>query len=402
MKDPKSQRGLLILVLGSLTTIGPLSIDMYLPAFGGIARELDTEISRVALSLSSFFVGLALGQLVYGPLLERFGRKRPMYIGLLVYALSSLACGFADSVEELIFFRFLQALGACGGLVASRAIVRDLFDTKEMAKVFSLLMMVIAISPIIAPTLGGFVSTAFGWRYIFGILAGMSLLILTGGYLLLSGYERANPQYSLRPRAILANYLSILTDRHFLVYALTGAFSSAGLYAYISGSPHLYLELFGLNESQYGLVFAVIAAGLILATQLNHRVLRSRSSERIVRLAVTGQCIVAALLVADIALGFTGLYLTTGLIFAYLFCLGFIFPNASALSLDTMRHTAGSASALMGSLQMAVGALASALVGIFQGDSALPMVGMMAVCGLVALSLLTVGSRKLPVPASVG
>ncbi len=375
---------------------------MYLPAFGGIARELETEISRVALSLSSFFVGLAVGQLMYGPLLERFGRKKPMYIGLLLYAISSLACGFAGSVEELLIFRFFQALGACGGLVASRAIVRDLFDTKEMAQVFSLLMMVIAISPIIAPTLGGFVSTTFGWRYIFGILAGMSLLILTGGYWLLSGYDRVNPQYSLRPRAILANYLSILTDRHFTVYALTGAFSSAGLYAYISGSPHLYLELFELHESQYGIVFAVIAAGLILATQLNHRVLRSHSSERIVRLAVTGQCVVAALLVADIALGLAGLYLTTGLIFSYLFCLGFIFPNASALSLDTMRHTAGSASALMGSLQMAVGALASALVSVLEGDSVLPMASTMALCGLAALSLLTMGTRKLPVPSGAG
>ena len=402
MTDPKNQRGLLILVLGSLTTIGPLSIDMYLPSFGGIAQELNTEISRVSLSLSSFFVGLAIGQLIYGPLLERFGRKKPMYIGLLIYALSSLACGFSNSVEELIVFRFFQALGACGGLVASRAIVRDLFDTKDMAKVFSLLMMVIAVSPIIAPTLGGFISTAFGWRYVFGILAGMSLLILTGGYLLLAGYDRINPGYSLRPRAIMHNYLSILTDRHFIVYAMTGAFSSAGLYAYISGSPHLYLELFGLNEKQYGIVFAVIAAGLVLATQLNNRVLRDRSSERIVRLAVTGQCVVAALLVLDILIGFSSLYLTTGLIFGYLFCLGFIFPNSSALSLETMRHTAGSASALMGSLQMAVGALASALVGVFQNASALPMVGMMALCGVVALSLLTVGSRKMPVPSSAG
>ncbi|MBB4079878.1 DHA1 family bicyclomycin/chloramphenicol resistance-like MFS transporter [Lewinella aquimaris] len=402
MKDPKSQRGLLILVLGSLTTIGPLSIDMYLPAFGGIARELDTEISRVSLSLSSFFVGLAIGQLIYGPLLERFGRKKPMYIGLIIYALSSLACGLSSSVEELIVFRFFQALGACGGLVASRAIVRDLFDTKDMAKVFSLLMMVIAVSPIIAPTLGGFIATAFGWRYVFGILAGMSLLILTGGYLLLAGYDRINPGYSLRPRAIATNYLSILTDRHFIVYAMTGAFSSAGLYAYISGSPHLYLELFGLNEKQYGIVFAVIAAGLVLATQLNNRVLRNRSSERIVQLALIGQCVIAVLLLVDVSSGFANLYFTTGLIFAYLFCLGFIFPNASALSLDTMRHTAGSASALMGSLQMAVGAVASAIVGILQNETGVPMAGVMAVCGGVALTLLSVGSRRMPVASSAG
>ncbi|MCP9234958.1 Bcr/CflA family efflux MFS transporter [Lewinella sp. JB7] len=393
MADPKANRFFLILVLGSLTTIGPLSIDMYLPAFGGIAAALGTDISRVSLSLSSFFVGLAIGQLIYGPLLERFGRKRPMYIGLLIYALSSVACASATTVEALIVFRFFQALGACGGLVASRAIVRDLFETREMAKIFSLLMMVIAVSPIIAPTLGGFITGAFGWRYVFVVLTVLSLSILAGAYFLLAGFERKNRQYSLRPAAVLENYVSIITDSHFLLYALTGAFSSAGLYAYISGSPHLYLELFGIDEQQYGIVFAIIAAGLVTATQLNNRVLRNRSSERIVWLALLGQCTVAVLLVLDVLLGFADLYLTTALIFAYLFCLGFIFPNASALSLDTMRRSAGSASALMGSLQMAVGAVASALVGILQGGSALTMVGMMATCGFIALALLWVGTR---------
>lgn len=393
MPDPKDNRFLLILVLGSLTTIGPLSIDMYLPAFGGIAESLDTDINHVSLSLSSFFVGLAIGQLVYGPLLERFGRKRPMYIGLSIYALSSVACALADSVEALVVFRFFQAIGACGGLVASRAIVRDLFETKEMAKVFSLLMMVIAVSPIIAPTLGGFITTAFGWRYVFGILAILSLVILSGGFLLLRDYDRINPYYSLRPPAIARNYWSILTDRHFIVYALTGAFSSAGLYAYLSGSPHLYLELFGLSEQAYGIVFAIIAAGLVTATQLNNRLLRNRSSERIVSLALLGQCTMAALLLGDVYFGYSGLYITTALIFGYLFCLGFIFPNASALSLDTMQHTAGSASALMGSVQMAVGALGSALVGIMQDETAVPMAVVMMVCGLAALTLLTVGSQ---------
>ena len=395
MPDPKENRFLLILVLGSLTTIGPLSIDMYLPAFGGIAENLGSDISHVSLSLSSFFVGLAIGQLIYGPLLERFGRKRPMYVGLTLYALSSVACALSTSVEMLIVFRFFQALGACGGLVASRAIVRDLFETREMAKVFSLLMMVIAVSPIIAPTLGGFVTTAFGWRYVFGILAGLSLLVLGGGWWLLRSYDRMNPYYSLRPAAIGRNYWSILTDRHFIVYALTGAFSSAGLYAYLSGSPHLYLELFGLSEQAYGIVFAIIAAGLVTATQLNNRLLRNRSSERIVTLAVMGQLVSAGVLLADVYFGYSDLYLTTALIFAYLFCLGFIFPNSSALSLDTMQHTAGSASALMGSLQMAVGALASALVGVLQNETAVPMAAAMAFCALLAFALLTVGSRNM-------
>src|SRR5512138_1422828 len=170
----------LILILGMLTAIGPFSIDMYLPAFPDIAKNLDTTVAQVTLSLSSFFIGISAGQLLYGPLLERFGRKKPLYVGLCIYLLASIGCAFAASVNALIGLRLLQALGGCVGMVAARAMVRDLFEVKENAKIFSTLMLVVAVSPIIAPTLGGYVTAVLGWRYVFVMLIIVDILILCG------------------------------------------------------------------------------------------------------------------------------------------------------------------------------------------------------------------------------
>lgn len=175
----------LILILGLLTAIGPFSIDMYLPAFPDIAKGLHTTVAQVMLSLSSFFIGISAGQLLYGPLLERFGRKKPLYLGLFIYLVASVGCAMAASVNALIMLRLLQALGGCVGMVAARAMVRDLFEVKENAKIFSMLMLVVAVSPIIAPTLGGYVTALFGWRYVFVVLIVVALLILTGIHFLL-------------------------------------------------------------------------------------------------------------------------------------------------------------------------------------------------------------------------
>ena len=184
MKKKKSYFDI-ILILGLLTAIGPFSIDMYLPAFPAIAKGLNTSVAQVMLSLSSFFIGISAGQLIYGPLLERFGRKRPLYVGLVIYLFASAGCAFTQSVNALILFRFLQALGSCAGLVTSRAMVRDLFDVKDNAKVFSSLMLVVAVSPIIAPTVGGYVTAAMGWRYVFAALMIVDAAVLAAVFFLL-------------------------------------------------------------------------------------------------------------------------------------------------------------------------------------------------------------------------
>ena len=390
----------LILILGLLTAIGPFSIDMYLPAFPDIARGLHTTVDNVTLSLSSFFIGISFGQLLYGPLLERFGRKRPLYAGLCIYLIASIGCALAASVNALIILRLLQALGGCVGMVAARAMVRDLFEVKENAKVFSMLMLVVAVSPIIAPTLGGYVTSLLGWRYVFVMLIIVDIIIIISAYFLLPESRKPNPNFSLRPGPILNNFSGVIRHPQFYTYALTAAVSAAGLYAYIGGSPHVFMEIFHVSEKQYGWIFALIAMGLIGASQVNSLMLRIYTSDQLIRVALFCQSVVGITTVCLTLFGLTDLFVTIFLIFVFLCTQGFVFPNASALSLAAFGHTAGSASALLGAIQMTIGACTSALVSILQNHTALPMTGVMACCAISALSVFSFGKRVIAQRAS--
>jgi MFS transporter, DHA1 family, multidrug resistance protein len=398
-KKASNKNFYLILILGLLTAIGPFSIDMYLPAFPDIAKGLNTTIAKVMLSLSSFFIGISAGQLVYGPLLERFGRKKPLYVGLVIYLLASIGCAMSTSIDALILFRLLQALGGCAGMVASRAMVRDLFEVKENAKIFSLLMLVVAVSPIIAPTLGGYVTAVLGWRYVFAMLIIVALIILTGVYYLLPESRKPDPTISLKPRPIIKNYMGIIRQPQFYTYALTGAISSAGLYAYISGSPHVFMEIFKVSEQQYGWIFALIAMGLIGASQINTVLLKNYESEQIIKAALSFQSIIGIILAVVTYLGWGELFLTIFLIFIFLCCQGFIFPNSSALSLATFGHNAGSASAMLGAIQMFIGAGTSALVSLLQNYFP-PMTLVMSCCAISALSVFSMGRKIIVQQAS--
>jgi len=386
----------IIFILGLLTAIGPFSIDMYLPAFPAIAKGLNTSVAQVMLSLSSFFIGISAGQLIYGPLLERFGRKKPLYIGLVIYLVASIGCAFTQSVNALIAFRFLQALGSCAGMVTSRAMVRDLFEVKDSAKVFSSLMLVVAVSPIIAPTVGGYVTAAQGWRYVFAVLIIVDIAVLAGVYFLLPESKKPDPSHSLKPRAVTKNFVGILVHPQFYIYALTGAVAASGLYAYISGSPQVFIELFGVNEKQYGWIFAIIAVGVIGSSQMNSLVLRKHPSEKIIPVALMFQSIIGIALAAIAFFHASELYTTIALIFLYLCCQGFIFPNASALTLAAFGHNAGTASALMGAIQMGIGATASAVVSVLQNNTTMPMTGVMAFCSISAFLIFMMG-RKITV-----
>ena len=383
----------LILILGLLTAIGPFSIDMYLPAFPDIAKGLNTTVAQVMLSLSSFFIGISAGQLIYGPLLERFGRKKPLYAGLSIYLLASIGCAMATSVNALILFRLLQALGGCAGMVAARAMVRDFFDVKENAKIFSTLMLVVAVSPIIAPTLGGFITAAFGWRYVFAMLIVVALIILTGVYFLLPESRKPDPNFSLKPRPIIKNFAGIIKHPQFYTYVLTGAISYAGLSAYVSGSPYVFMEIFRVSEKQFGWIFALIAMGLIGSGQINTVLLKNYKSEQIIKTALSCQSIIGAILAGITFLGWSELFITIFLIFIFLCCQGFIFPNSSALSLAPFGHNAGSASALMGAIQMCIGASSSAIVSILQNHTSLPMTGVMACSAIAAFSVFSLGRK---------
>jgi DHA1 family bicyclomycin/chloramphenicol resistance-like MFS transporter len=383
----------LIILLGLLSAIGPFSIDMYLPGFPDIASHLNTTVARVTLSLSSFFIGISVGQFLYGPLLDRYGRKRPLYYGLTVYLLASAGCALAFTVNALIILRLFQALGACVGIVASRAMVRDLFHVRDNARIFSLLMLVVGVSPIIAPTLGGYVTAAFGWRYIFIVLTLLAAFILVAVHFALPESRTPNPEYSLKPRPIIKTFAAVLKDPQFYTYAFTGSMATAGLYAYIAGSPYTFMELYHVSERQYGWIFALIAMGLIGSSQINSVLLRIYKSEQIIRVSLLCQTIIGLLLFLGSAIGLLDLFSTIFLIFIFLCCQGFTFPNAAALSLAPFTSIAGSAAAMMGGIQMSIGAIISAIVSFLSSHSAVPMTGTMACCALISYCILRIGSR---------
>jgi DHA1 family bicyclomycin/chloramphenicol resistance-like MFS transporter len=382
-----------ILILGLLSAIGPFSIDMYLPGFPAIARDLHTTVAHISLSLSSFFIGIAFGQLLYGPLLDRFGRKKPLYIGMFAYLLASIGCAFCTTADALIAIRLLQALGGCVGMVAARAMVRDLFPVEENAKIFSLLMLVVAVSPIIAPTLGGYVTAAFGWQSIFVILACIAAFTLVAIYFSLPQGRLPDASVSLRPKPIIKSFLQISKVPQFYTYAFTGSIAAAGLYAYIAGSPHVFMEIYKVTGKQYGWIFATIAMGLITSSQINSILLRKFTSEQIIRIALLCQSLTGILLFLGTFYHLLGLFSTIFLIFIFLSCQGFTFPNSSALSMAPFSKNAGSASALLGAIQLGIGAFTSALVSFLHNETALPMAGVMACCALLSFIVLLLGRK---------
>jgi len=381
----------IILTLGLLSAIGPFSIDMYLPGFPKIAESLHTTVSKIGLSLSSFFIGISFGQLLFGPLLDRFGRKTPLYIGLIVYIATSVLCAFVVNVEQLIVIRFLQALGSCGGMVAARALVRDLFPVNENAKVFSYLMLVIAISPILAPTFGGYITSFLGWHAIFICLAIIATLTLFAVYLWLPEGNPPNKEMSLKPIPIIHGFVEVAKVPKFYTYALVSSLSASGLYAYISGSPFVFMELYHLSEKHYGWVFAFIGLGLTLASQVNTLLLKKFRSEQITTMALTLQITLAFLMVILVQFHWINLFILISLIWLYISSQGFIFPNASALCLAPFSKSAGTASALMGAVQLGIGAIVTAIVSSLNSTSEMPMVFCMLICTVSAGIALYIG-----------
>ena len=386
------QHFLIILLLGALATISPFSIDMYLPGFPSIVKDLDTTIDWVQLSLTSYFVGIAVGQLLYGPLLDRYGRKRPLYIGLLLYVIASVGCAFTTSVDALIAARFVQALGGCVGMVAAQALVRDLFPVNKSAQAFSLITLVIAVSPMVAPTLGGYVTASWGWPWVFIILSLITALILVAVYFYLPKGKSADATLSLMPRAVLSNFRIVIKNEQFLLYTLAGGLGTAAPFAYIAGSPDVFMNIYNVSEQEYGWIFAILAGAMIGSTQLNHFLLKHFKSEDLVKFAFLYQGVIGILMVGGTLYGYIGLYSLIILMFVFLTGQGLIGPNATALSLAPFSKHTGSAAALLGSWRMGIGAIISALVSIFHDQTALPMAGMMAVCAWTSLAILLTGN----------
>jgi DHA1 family bicyclomycin/chloramphenicol resistance-like MFS transporter len=368
---------LLIVILGSMVAIGPLSIDMYLPALPEITRSLHAEDAAVQLTLTAVVAGLALGQLVAGPLSDRIGRRRPLMIGLLSYSAASLLCALAPSVLALTGLRFLQGLTGGAGIVIGRAVVRDLYSGAAAAKLFSSLMLVTGLAPILAPVIGAQVLRFTAWQGIFVVLAGLSLAIVTLATVALP--ETLPPER--RDRGGLAGTLQtmrgLLTQRSFLGYALTAALAFGALFAYISGSPFVFQDIYGLSPQAFSLAFGVNGLGLVAGSQINAHLVGRYGPAYLLRRALLVITTSAATLLAVVLIGDLGVWPVIITTFLVMSSLSFVMPNSTALALADHAKVAGTASALLGVVQFLVGGLAAPLVGLGGTGSAVPMAAVM-------------------------
>nr|CEL21508.1 Multidrug resistance transporter, Bcr/CflA family [Kibdelosporangium sp. MJ126-NF4]CTQ95925.1 Multidrug resistance transporter, Bcr/CflA family [Kibdelosporangium sp. MJ126-NF4] len=377
---PRSSKLRFTLILGGLSGFAPLSIDMYLPGFPAMTEQLGATASQIQLTLTAFVVSLALGQAIAGPLSDSFGRRRPLIAGLVLYAIASVACAFAPSAYALVAFRFVQGLGAAAGIVIARAAVRDLFAGVALARFFSTLMLVTGLAPILAPVIGGEVLRFTSWRGIFLVLSVFGAILLLSTVLGLPETLADDRRQPPHIGAVMRSYGTLLRDRIFLGYALTSALLFAALFAYISGSPFVLQELYGLTPQQFGWVFGVNSVGIMITGQLNGWLLR-RFQPR----ALTAAGLVVGLaggvgLVVTMAMG-AGLVVILVPLFVIVSSVGIVMPNAAALGLADQADNAGAASALIGITQFIIGGLLAPLA----GHGALAMAVLMAAVAVGAM-----------------
>lgn len=391
MSSTQPNRLSLLLTLGALTAAAPLSIDMYLPALPTLARVFAVDPQHAQLTLATFFIGFAGGQSVYGPLADRFGRKRPLMAGLVLFAIASLGCALAPSIETLIVLRFVQAIGACAGGVISRAMVRDLFPPDEAANLFSSLMLVMGVAPLLAPIVGGWLLDMFGWHSIFLLLTAMGAAAFFATWRLLP--ETHKPDRS-RPFALgsaLGVYLRLLGDRYFLAYALAGGLSMSGMFAYIAGVPFVLIDIYQVPPDRFGYFFAVNIVALIGAAQVNRLALRQLTQTQIIRRALFVQLGAGTILLALGATGTFGLYGIVVPIFFYAGTVGFVTPNSTTMAMAPYGRDAGSASALLGTIQFTLAAIMASAAGVLEDHTPRPMAVLIfcaAATGVASFALL--------------
>lgn len=390
----KSQPFIIIFVLGLLDTITPLTIDMYLPAFSTMADDFSTTTARVSLSLTSYFVGFGIGQIIYGPLLDKFGRHKPMYFGTGIYILACAGCALSPSVEALIGFRFLQAMGASASAVGVRAMVRDYFTIEESPKIFSMLMLILSVSPLLAPSLGSVIASYVDWPWIFGVLAVLAFAALMLMKIYLPEVYRPDSTISLRVGPMLKTFADIFRNRQFTTYTIATSFKIGGLFVYLAGSTVILLERFHVTPTFYAILFALQSIGLIVGNQLNIYFLKRFPTKTIFKVALTVQVISASFFLLGTVLDWYGIYWTVTFFFILLGCLGMTFPNGSAIALAPFTDNIGSASALMGCLQIAIGGLVSGSIGLFNANDSFPVALMIFLSGFVAWIVLMIGERK--------
>jgi DHA1 family bicyclomycin/chloramphenicol resistance-like MFS transporter len=368
----------LTVLLGCFAGLGPLAIDMYLPSFRAIAGQFHATLPQVERTLTAYLFGLAFGQLFYGPAADRYGRKRPLYVGLSLFVLASVGCAFATSVRSLMILRLVQAIGGCAEMVIARAIVRDLFDDKTAVRVFSSLMLIMGVAPILAPLLGGWIVDHLGWQAVFWVLAGFGSICFVGAVVLLPESLPVEKRQRHSVVATLGLYRRLLGHRIFIVHTLTISLACAALFAYVGGSPDLFMKTYGIPEAKFGYFFGANAFCLIAMSQVNGRLSHSIDARILLRIALTVSITAAGALLGVTLWGHGGLWAVVPCLLVFLGTFGFIFPNTTVLAMSPHGANAGNASALLGFFQFAISAVGGIIV------TNLPLPGPVAMAVLIA------------------
>lgn len=380
MSGPSHRR--YALVLGALAAMGPFSVDMYLPAFPALAATLQASPGAVQATLAVYFLGMAAGQVLYGPLADRFGRRGPLFAGLGLFTVASAACALAPDIGALTGARLVQALGGCSGMVIARAVVRDVTDERGAVRLMASLMLVMGVAPIVAPLVGGALLPVFGWRGIFWLLAlyGAAMLAVIALFL-----PETLPPVRRRRDGVLATlrvWGGLLRDARFMGHALAGGFIIGGMFAYIAGSPFVFMELHGVPAGQYGFYFGANAVGIMVAGQVTARLAQRLTPARLLPVTLSIALSAGLALLAVTATGFGGFAGIVAALFCYVAMIGGVMPLTVALGMGPHGAVAGNASALMGTLQFGIGAAAGALLGVLQDGTAVPMAAVIAGCAV--------------------
>jgi DHA1 family bicyclomycin/chloramphenicol resistance-like MFS transporter len=394
MGQTRINRTFLIFILGILAAIGPFTIDMYLPGFQSIAEDLNATEREVTFTLTSYFIGIAIGQLIYGPIVDKYGRKKPLLVGLSVYILAAIGCSLSTSVNVMIGMRFLQAIGGCAGIVASTAIITDVYPPNFRARAFSSIALVMGVAPLIAPSIGSYFVIHGDWQYIFYFLASFAIIVFFVIYYFLPETSKYVHDEPLKLRQVAKGYVDILKNKSFLYYTLAGSISMSILFAYISSASFVFLTYYGLDKATFSLLFAINASGMISGSYLNGVFARKYNYLKVANVAVYILIVLTgAILLAVIINPHLSYIWIVVAVFSTLFTVGIINPNATAASLLDFKRNSGTASALSGALRMTGGALAAALIGFFQGESTTGMFLLIFLLALMVLIFLKMADR---------
>ncbi|WP_175958548.1 multidrug effflux MFS transporter [Burkholderia sp. BCC0405] len=384
------------LILGLLSAIGPFAIDMYLPALPVISRSLGADMSTTQLSLTAFFVSMGVGQLIFGPVSDAVGRKPPLYFGLALFVVASIGCALATSIETLVALRSVQGLGAAAGMVIPRAVVRDLHTGNDATRLISMLMLVFGISPILAPLVGSVVVAHLSWRGVFWVVTAAALVGLLLASTMLSESHTRDARIGGGFGATLRSYALLLRNGRYLGLVLIGSCAFAIFFIFLATSPFVLINHYGLSPAQYGVAFGFNAASFFLAAQLNGELCERFGIEQVIKVCVHAcSAVMLILLTYYVAIG-DRLWVLIGLYALASAFMGVVIPTTGVLALEQHGRIAGTASALLGTVQILTGAVAVAVMSRFASDSPLPMVAGMTACGLIGIGLswITLGGRS--------